>query len=34
MANRNTFVGMDVHKQSIDISVADQVATAKSGTTR
>ena len=33
MAKRSMFVGMDVHKESIDISLAEEDATARSGTT-
>ena len=33
MAKRSMFVGMDVHKESIDISLAEGGATARSATT-
>ena len=33
MAKRSMFVGMDVHKESIDISLAEEDETVRSATT-
>ena len=33
MAKRNMFVGMDVHKESIDIALAEEGGTARCATT-
>ena len=33
MENRSMFVGLDVHKETIDVSIAEAIATGKSATT-